>query len=111
MGTQNRVQPLGLGLERRDGDICWVTADSAWPCRVSGPFRAELLPLILFHLRGRSPKVEFPAPSACAHQPSGPFHHFPFTLWGGPQDQHKYSEIFRAWILFPRSLGSPKEDG
>ena len=109
VGTQNRVQPPGLGLERRDGDICWVTAESAWPCRVSGPFRAELLPLILFHLGGRSPEVEFPAPGACAHQPSGPFHHFPFTLWGVTKTSTNTLRFLGLGYCFREAWDLPKK--
>ena len=114
-GLRTGCSPQGSawrgGMETSAG---WLLSP---PVPVSRPFQAELLPLILFHLGGRSPEVEFqcptpgPAPSACAHQPSAPFYHFPFTLWGVSKTSTLTRRFLGFGYRFQRSLGSPKEQG
>ena len=111
MGTQNRVQPPGLGLERRDGDICWVTAESAWPCPVLDLSGQNCFRSYSFIWGEGAPRGSslHPVPVPTSHL--APFIISSSPCGGGPQDKHKYSEIFRAWILFSEKPGISQRRG
>lgn len=111
MGTQNRVQPPGLGLERRDGDICWVTAESAWPCPVLDLSGQNCFRSYSFIWGEGAPRGSslHPVPVPTSHL--APFIISSSPCGGVPKTSTNTLRFLGLGYCFPRSLGSPKEEG